>query len=162
MLIPNLPAHSRVWVFASNKLLSEAEIQDVSLLMSSFTAQWQSHGTQLLAAFEIIHECVLIVSVDESVEPPSGCSIDKVFRLLNQTNIDFFQRTLLWIPFCNSAKIITQEQAILQFKNAELNEESLVMNTLVETLDQARNQFYIPLKDSWIAQKITRYNQYEG
>lgn len=162
MLIPNLPAHSRVWVFASNKLLSEAEIQDVSMLMSSFTAQWQSHGTQLLAAFEIIHECVLIVAVDESVEPPSGCSIDKVFRLLNQTNIDFFQRTLLWIPFCNSAKIITQEQAILQFKNAELNEESLVMNTLVETLDQARNQFYIPLKDSWIAQKITRYNQYEG
>lgn len=162
MLIPNLPAHSRVWVFASNKLLSEAEIQDVSMLMGSFTAQWQSHGTQLLAAFEIIHECILIVAVDESVEPPSGCSIDKVFRLLNQTNIDFFQRTLLWIPFCNSAKIITQEQAILQFKNAELHEESLVMNTLVETLDQARNQFYIPLKESWIAQKITRYNQYEG
>jgi hypothetical protein len=140
MLIPNLPGHSRVWIFASNKLLSEAEIQDVSMLMNSFTAQWQSHGTQLIAA----------------------CSIDKVFRLLNQTNIDFFQRTLVWIPFCNSAKIITQEQAILQYKHGDLNQESLVVNTLVDTLDQAREQLYIPLKDSWIAQKITRYNQYEG
>jgi hypothetical protein len=82
--------------------------------------------------------------------------------LLNQTNIDFFQRTLVWIPFCNSAKIITQEQAILQYKHGDLNQESLVVNTLVDTLDQAREQLYIPLKDSWIAQKITRYNQYEG
>jgi hypothetical protein len=162
MLIPNLPGHSRVWIFASNKLLSEAEIQDVSMLMNSFTAQWQSHGTQLIAAFELIHDSILIVAVDESVEPPSGCSIDKVFRLLNQTNIDFFQRTLVWIPFCNSAKIITQEQAILQYKNGDLNQESLVVNTLVDTLIQAREQLYIPLKDSWIAQKITRYNQYEG
>ncbi len=162
MLIQNLPDHSRVWVFAANKILDESELNDVSLLMNSFVAQWQSHGSDLLAGFQLVHDCILIVAVDQSVEAPSGCSIDKVFRLLNQTNIDFFQRTLLWIPFCNTAKIITQEQAILNYKNGELNDESLVVNTLVETLAQARNQFYIPLKDSWISPKIKRYNQYEG
>ncbi len=162
MLIPNLPDHSRVWVFAANRILEESEIRDVELLMNSFVGQWQSHGTNLLAGFQLIHDSVLIVAVDQSVEAPSGCSIDKVFRLLNQTNIDFFQRTLLWVPFCNTAKIITQEQAILQYKNGELNDESLVVNTLVEDLLHARNQLYIPLKDSWIAQKIERYNQYEG
>jgi hypothetical protein len=162
MLIPNLPEHSRVWVFAANRILEESDLQDVKLLMNSFIAQWQSHGTDLLAGFQMMHDCLLVVAVDQSVEAPSGCSIDKVFRLLNQTNIDFFQRTLLWVPFCNSAKIITQEQAILQYKVGELNDESLVINTLAETLSQARNQLYIPLKDSWIYQKIKRYNQYEG
>lgn len=161
MLIPSLPGSSRVWVFAANRLLSESEIHDISFLMRSFTEQWKSHGSELSAGFEIIHESIIIVAVDESKEPPSGCSIDKVFRLLSQTNIDFFQRMLIWLPFCNSAKIITQEQAISQFKNNELTTESLVVNTLVETLDQARNQLYIPLSESWIAQKLERYTQYE-
>lgn len=161
MLIPNLPGSSRVWVFAANRLLTESEIHDISFLMRSFTEQWKSHGSDLSAGFEILHESVIIVGVDESKEPPSGCSIDKVFRLLSQTNIDFFQRMLLWIPFCNSSKVITQEQAISQYKIGELTNDSLIINTLVETLDQARNQLYIPISDSWIAQKLERYSQYE-
>ncbi len=161
MLIANLPGSSRVWVFAANRLLTESEIHDISFLMRSFTEQWKSHGSELTAGFEIIHESIVIIAVDESKESPSGCSIDKVFRLLSQTNIDFFQRMLLWIPFCNSSKVITQEQAISQFKIGELTNDSLVINTLVETLDQARNQLYIPISESWINQKLERYSQYE-
>jgi hypothetical protein len=57
--------------------------------------------------------------------------------------------------------VITQEQAISQYKVGELTNDSLIINTLVETLDQARNQLYIPISDSWIAQKLKRYSQYE-
>ena len=161
MLLEHLPDSSRVWIFAANRPLEESEIFDIKSLLKSFVDQWQSHGKDLCAGFEIIHESIIVVAVDESQEPPSGCSIDKVFRLLAQTNIDFLQRTLLWIPFCNTVKIITPELAINLFKSGELNEKSLIINTLVDTLEAARNQLYIPLGESWMAPKINRYNQYE-
>lgn len=161
MLIPHLPDTSRVWLFASSTLLTPEQVSEVSLLLKSFVEQWKSHGNELTAGFDIVHESIVIVAVDESQEVPSGCSIDKVFRLLQQTEIDFFQRTLLWIPFCNSVKIISPELALEQYTNGDLTDSSLVINSLIQTLGEARNNMYVPLSESWMAQRITRYKHYE-
>lgn len=158
MLLPNLPTHSRIWFFGANRILTEQEIQRLNSAMSSFVASWKAHGAQLSADFSIQHEAILIVGVDESIAPPSGCSIDKVFQLLKdfqlQTGIDFFQRTLIWEAFCNTTEIYTLESAKQALQSSRLKSNTLILNSLINKLDQARESLYVPLNESWAAPKL--------
>ena len=158
MLLPILPPHSRLWFFGANRILTEQEIETLGQTLSDFVATWKAHGAQLSADFTIQHEAIVIVGVDESVAPPTGCSIDKVFQLLKdfqvQTGVDFFQRTLLWEAFCNTTEIHSLENAKQALSYGKLKHNSLVVNMLIENLKDARESFYIPLNESWAASKL--------
>ena len=77
-----LPDSSRVWMFGAQRLMSEEEIQHLNHSLADFVSSWQAHGNPLTADFCILHRCVIVVAVEELQEAPSGCSIDKVFHLL--------------------------------------------------------------------------------
>jgi hypothetical protein len=158
VLLANLPSHSRLWFFGAHRTLSEHEIEILNEAMAAFVASWTAHGAQLSADFTIQHEAMLIVGVDETVAPPTGCSIDKVFQLLkdfqSKTGIDFFQRTLIWEAFCNTSEIYSVESAKQSIESGKLKSNSLIINTLITQLDQARESMYIPLNESWVAPKL--------
>jgi len=158
VLLPNLPPQSRLWFFGANRILTEQEIETLAKSLSDFVATWKAHGAQLSADFTIQHEAIVIVGVDESVAPPTGCSIDKVFQLLKdfqmQTNVDFFQRTLIWEAFCNTTEIYSLETAKQALVNGQLKSNSLIVNMLIERLKDARESFYISLNESWAATKL--------
>ncbi|MCL9980432.1 MAG: hypothetical protein NBV77_03205 [Bacteroidia bacterium] len=126
--------------------------------MSSFVATWTAHGAQLSADFSIQHEAILIVGVDESVAPPTGCSIDKVFQVLkdfqSQTGVDFFQRTLIWEAFCNTTEIYSLDSAKQALQEGRLKNNTLILNPLITHLSQARESMYVPLDESWAAPKL--------
>jgi hypothetical protein len=145
VLLANLPAHSRLWFFGAHRILSEHEIEVLNQAMSAFV-------------YSIQHEAILIVGVDESVAPPTGCSIDKVFQLLkdfqSQTGVDFFQRTLIWEAFCNTTEIYTIDTAKQALESGRLKSNTLILNPLITQLIQARESMYIPLNESWAAPKL--------
>jgi len=158
VLLSKLPAHSRIWFFGAQRLLSEIEIQKLEETLKIFVGQWKAHGAQLSADFEILHEAILIVGVDESVAPPTGCSIDKVFQLLKdfhvETGADFFQRTLIWEAFCNSSEIYSIDEAKIALSQGRLKDNTLIVNSLIQSLEAARESIYIPLNASWAAPKL--------
>jgi hypothetical protein len=158
VLLANLPAHSRLWFFGAHRILSEHEIEVLNQAMSAFVSSWKAHGAQLSADYSIQHEAILIVGVDESVAPPTGCSIDKVFQLLkdfqNQTGVDFFQRKLIWEAFCNTTEIYTIDTAKQALESGRLKSNTLILNPLITQLIQARESMYIPLNESWAAPKL--------
>lgn len=158
MLLANLPAHSRIWFFGAHRILTETEIALLQDAMSSFVASWTAHGAQLSADFSIQHEAILIVGVDESVAPPTGCSIDKVFQVLkdfqSQTGVDFFQRTLIWEAFCNTTEIYSLDSAKQALQEGRLKNNTLILNPLITHLSQARESMYVPLNESWAAPKL--------
>ncbi len=154
MMMPQMPGNSRVWCFGAAQVLSPLHLQDLSSKMDAFVADWQAHGADLSAAYTIIHDSFLIVAVDESITPPSGCSIDKVFKLLANFPIDFLQRLRIWQPFCNTAHVFNLEDAKLAFKEKQIDMHTLVLNPLVATLEEARENLYIPLSQSWAFSKI--------
>jgi len=90
MIISHLPNQSRTWFFGASRILTPKEIETLREDLHSLVSNWKSHGTRLSAGFEILHESIIIVAVDESIESPSGCSIDKVFGLLKDQDVDFF------------------------------------------------------------------------
>jgi hypothetical protein len=78
----SLPADARVWVFASDRPLRGA---DATLLLEEVDAwldQWKAHGAPLRSAREWRDDRFLAIGVDPTAEQASGCSIDALFRTL--------------------------------------------------------------------------------
>lgn len=155
MIIPHLPDNSRVWFFGSDVLLDAQQIEILSQKLGEFVSDWKAHGTDLRAGYALLHDSILIVAVDQSVAAPSGCSIDKVFKLLNDFPVDFLQRLMLWQPFCNTSKIFTINEAQKALMSKEIDVHTRVINSLIQTLGEARERLYIPLFESWAYAKIS-------
>ena len=156
MIISHLPNQSRTWFFGASRILTPKEIETLTEELHSLVSNWKSHGTHLSAGFEILHESIIIIAVDESIESPSGCSIDKVFGLLKDQDVDFFQRSLIWRPYCNTTEILTLGIYKELYAKKELFDDTLVINSLIENLQQARENLYIPFKSHWAFNKIKK------
>ena len=96
MSLQGLPDSSRIWLFAADRVLSESESEALQQDLMMFVAEWQAHGADLTAGFELRYGACLVIAVDESQAAPTGCSIDKAFRLLqrfgSEHKMDFFNR----------------------------------------------------------------------
>ena len=162
-LLPSMPDASRVWLFGAQRVMTPSEASNLETEMSQFVSGWQAHGKDLLAGFGLLFHSVLVVAVDESKEPPSGCSIDKVFKLLQlqqeKNGLDFFQRTLIWARFENDLRIFNQHSLLAAVQQGEVQLDTPVVNMLAPNLGAVRSAGWIPLNESWIAKKIARETQ---
>ena len=127
--------------------------------MVDFVSGWQAHGKGLTADFCLLHRCILIVAVDESKEAPSGCSIDKVFHLLQSQkekfDLDFFQRTLVWAMHKGELCIFNKQEIQAGLDSGEMNGEMKVFNMLSDRLGELTSGgMMLPLIESWIAPKL--------
>src|SRR5436309_2078988 len=79
-----LPDSARVWVFASDKALSGDAADRLLAAVDEFLSGWAAHGTPLRCARDWRDGRFLAVGVDVAAENASGCSIDGLFRALQQ------------------------------------------------------------------------------
>src|SRR5205809_8131714 len=79
-----MPADARVWVFASDRPLEGVEAAVLLEEVDRFLDQWQAHGTPLRCARDWRDDRFLAIGVDPTAEQASGCSIDGLFRRLQQ------------------------------------------------------------------------------
>ena len=154
MSLERLPDNSRVWFFGSDRLLNDEEKSSLSIELQEFVSSWKAHGAELAASFEILHDCILIVAVDENVTPPTGCSIDKVFKLLEKQASNWFNRLLIWRAFCNTAKIYTVDELQLALEAGEVDRDTVIINSTVRSLTEVRKCLYISINDSWVSSKL--------
>lgn len=75
---------SRIWVYSSSRPFSEHEQGLIRAALQTFCEGWGTHGKGMYTSFEILHEQLLVLAVDESQLGASGCSIDASVRALRQ------------------------------------------------------------------------------
>ncbi|MGY0407803.1 MAG: ABC transporter ATPase, partial [Polaribacter sp.] len=80
----NLPNNSRVWVYQSDREFNPTEIEFISEKAVAFINQWTRHGDDLKGSFTIKYNRFLVLAVDESFNPVSGCSIDSSVHFIRQ------------------------------------------------------------------------------
>lgn len=156
MSVQHLPDSSRVWVFFANKPLTEDATTQLHAALEQFVQGWKAHGSQLTAGYEILASTAVIVAVDESAAAPSGCSIDKAFRLLTEFgashNIDFFNRLLLTTA---AGTVYTQAEAKAAIEAGTLHNDTSVFNPMIQTLSDMKTKFTIPFSSHWLAARLT-------
>lgn len=77
-----LPDSSRIWLYASSRKFSAAEQEVIRKTLLDFCTDWVNHGKKMSSSFEILHEQLLVLAVDENQLGASGCSIDSSVRTL--------------------------------------------------------------------------------
>jgi hypothetical protein len=105
--------------------------------------------------------------VDESQTPPSGCSIDKVFRLLQEfgsvNGLDFFKRTLTARKKAKGLEILNLGDLKQAYTSGDLRAEDLVYNTQIDKLAMLHSQLLIPFSQHWMGKKwVEEHMQHEG
>jgi hypothetical protein len=158
--IEQMPDDSRVWIYQANRALTAAEIQQVASILAAFCDQWAAHQVALQTSFSIDHNRFVVLAVNERASAPSGCSIDSsvhVLKSLEQTlGIDFFSRSE--IAFSENGEIMVHPIQNLKnlFASGRLNENSLALNSLVQTLGEWRNQGTVKVSDTWLKRYIPK------
>jgi hypothetical protein len=157
MYIPfdQLPARSRVWIYQSNRTLTEEEVEQVKPLLVRFVEEWTSHGQRLQASAEILHRQFLVLANNEDVSSPSGCSIDASVRFVKELEqhlgVSFFDRTQLAFLQDEQVKLVPLSQVKEKIASGEVQEESLYFDNLVSDYGNLQTAWLKPARQSWLA-----------
>jgi len=148
LVFENFPSNSRVWLYQANRALTATEIDWLSFEMEQFVKEWAAHGTKLWADGSVLNPYFVAFVVDESVTPPSGCSIDSSVKFLKavgvELGIDFFTR----MKVCQDNNGAIQQIDFAEFKEGQLNGEELIYDALISTLEELTTAWPRKLKES--------------
>lgn len=75
-----LPGSARLWCFGTDRPPGSRETARLLDEMRLFLRDWTAHRESLVAAYDWRCQRFLLVAVDESAAPASGCSIDALLR----------------------------------------------------------------------------------
>ena len=149
----NLPKHSRVWIYQSDREFTSHEIQIISQKTIDFIDQWTRHGSDLKGSFQIKYKRFLVLAVDEGFNNVSGCSIDSSVRFIqeieNQLNVDMMNKMNISFREGEDIKILKMNLFKAMVLEHRITSDTIVFNNMVATVDQLESDWEVPLTDSW-------------
>ena len=148
-----LPDESKIWIYQSNRKLSDAEIAEIEEDLKAFIEEWSAHGTSLEASFLIKYNRFIILAVNQEVQQATGCSIDSSvdfiqqleskygIDLLDKMNVTYKQGEFLTHKSLLDFKRMAKEKAV--------SENTIVFNNLVNTIEEWKENWEVPASESW-------------
>jgi hypothetical protein len=145
---------ARIWIYQADRQFTEQEKNQIENSAKEFLDGWAAHGNPLSSSFSILHNKFLVISVDESYNMASGCSIDAsvalVRRLEEQLSLNFFDRSK--VAFLSNGEIFQSSMTDLKemISEGKINSETITFNNLVANVDQLNNQWKTPAGETWL------------
>jgi hypothetical protein len=160
LLDNNFHPDSRVWVYQGSRIFSLNEALEIEELLKEFTRQWKSHGTPVKGEAHLFFGQFIVLIADETATGVSGCSTDSSVRLIKDIEqrfkVNMFDRTTLAFILKEKVELLPLSHLQHAFKNGFINNETLYFNNLVQTKKELETKWIIPVKDSWVANKISQ------
>lgn len=145
--------HSRVWVYQSDKELTDEQATGLLNRLNKFAAEWTAHNHQLKAKAEVRYNRFLILIVDESQAGASGCSIDKSVNFMKgierEFGINLFDR--FNFAYRDGEKVLSASRHEFEelLKSGAIGNNTIVFNNLVLTLADLETKWEVPFEESW-------------
>jgi hypothetical protein len=140
-----LPDDARIWIFGADKPLNGAVVDSMLAEVDSYLDQWKAHGFPLL-----------IIGIDPTVEQASGCSIDGLFRALQQ-----LQKTtgaqivgggrVFYRDASGATHSVPRDEFTTLTSAGKIGPRTPVFDTSLTRLDAWKTRFEQPLAESWAA-----------
>lgn len=136
-----------------------SEALEIEELLNKFTAEWRSHGAEVDAYGNLFFGQFLVLMADETRAGVSGCSTDSSVRFVKALGehfkVDFFSRTNLAFVVKEKVQVLPMNQLPYALQNGFVNGYTLYFNNLVQTKKELEESWIVPVKDSWLARKLT-------
>ncbi|AMR34221.1 ABC transporter ATPase [Mucilaginibacter sp. PAMC 26640] len=146
-------SHTRVWIYQSDRKLTDAETLQIQVQLDNFTTGWTAHNNQLKAKAEIRYNRFLILFVDESQAGASGCTIDKSVNFMKQLEpqfgINLFDRFNLAYRDGEEIVSVPRHQFEELLKEGKIGTSTIVFNNMAQNLSDLQTKWEVPFKDSW-------------
>ena len=144
---------SRIWIFQSNQLISNIDIESLEKKIDAFLSSWTSHGNHLMVASKIKYNLFIIIALDESCSTASGCSIDKLVNFIknieNEYQISLLDRLDLSYRDKNKISVLRLDDFKRKILEKKINNDTIVFNNLINLKSDLTNNWEIPLNRSW-------------
>lgn len=148
-----MPPNAKVWVYQSNRKLTDSEVEKIVNSGLAFIDQWAAHGANLKASFDVLYNLFIILSVDEQQAMASGCSIDSSVRFIKSIeqnlHINLFDRLQVAYRKDNNISICSLSEFEKLAEQGIVNESTIVFNNMVTTKAAFDSDWEVPLKQSW-------------
>ena len=156
--ISTLAPNSRVWIYQSDRLFSQEEVNEINLVLENFCHQWAAHGKPLKSFAKVYYNCFVVLMVDESNVTASGCSIDssvKVIReIMSKYKVDLLNRMIFAYLEDGEVKLSNRPDFIQKLKQGDISDDTIVFNNLVKDKLDFETQWKLPLAQSWHKQLV--------
>ncbi len=153
MKISNLAPDSKIWIYQANRELTDIEVAEITNKGAEFISTWNTHGSMLKAAIEVLHNQFVVFAIDENQAKASGCSIDKSVAFIReiQDNYDVILLDRMQIAYKSENGVNTIPLAEFEslLKSGDLTENTIVYNNLVGTKAEFDASWETPVKESW-------------
>ncbi|NOQ74498.1 MAG: hypothetical protein GQ574_20980 [Crocinitomix sp.] len=152
--LAHLADHARIWIFQSDRFLTAHECEEINKAMHEFIPNWASHGNDLYGGFALEKALFLIVGVDETKSPASGCSIDSLTRVVKdlgaKLNINFFNRlAIAYEDGQGKIEIVSMADFKRMLTENKVDSNTIVFNNLVNTRADFDSKWRTSVQSSW-------------
>ena len=153
---------ARVWIYQSNRMLSEAEIGRIEKEATVFLSEWTAHGATLHASAKVFHNQFLVIALDEDINQASGCSIDGSVAFVKQQEQvlgnSFFDRTQVAFLLEGKVHLTAMSEVKEKIKNGSIGRDTLTFNNLVTSKQDLEAQWVTPAKETWLKRYFQESN----
>lgn len=162
MYVPfeELPATARIWIYQSDKKLTDETIQTISDNLLSFTNDWAAHNQPLKASYQVMFNWFVVLAVDEQYNEASGCSIDTSVHVMKQIGqrlkIDFFNRTNVAFLKKHEVTIIPLSGLTHALEHELWNGQTTVFNNAVHTKGEYQSHWMVTASETWLKRYLVK------
>jgi hypothetical protein len=150
-----LDRNSRLWVYQADRPFNEEEKQFILQNGKAFVDSWTAHNKALNASIEIKYNQFIVLAVDETKAPATGCSIDKsvhfVKALENELKINLLDKSKIAFLKNDAISLENLPSIKLKVESDEITSDLLTFNNMVTTKGDFESNWLIPATESWMA-----------
>jgi len=158
-LVPfdTLPPESRLYAFNAERALADVDMELLRENLERFLQDWTAHRKELTVGYDLrLHQFILI-AIDESKLPPSGCSIDTLMRFLRDLGAHMRVELLDSPDICfldsDIVRCVNRAQFAALAEHGDVGPDTIVFdNTISRLRDLNEGRWQIPAARSWHGQ----------
>ena len=158
MIPEDFDNNSRVWVYQSNRPFTISEALEIEELLEDFCKVWNSHGSEVKCYANLFFGNFIIIMADETNIKVGGCSTDSSLRFIKKIEADYnvklLNRQMLAFIVKENIRLIPLSKVNSSIEEDIITPDTLYFNNTILTKKELLKNWIIPVKDSWLAQRI--------
>jgi hypothetical protein len=163
----SLPDSSRIWVFGSDRPVTGDAATRLLAEVDQFLEEWRAHDQPLRCGRLWSDNRFLVVGVDQSDANASGCSIDGLFRRLQQLEREIGARLVgsgrvYYRDHSGVAQSVARADLDDLVARGELGPDTAVFDTSITDLGEWRERFERPARKTWVGELLAGGRRAEG
>jgi hypothetical protein len=165
LLPSDFPENARVWIYQSSRAFIEKEQHEINEQLAQFYEQWTAHGAPVKGWAKVLFGQFIIIMADETLVHVSGCSTDASVKVIKsierQYSVNMFDRLSITFLRKGKAEMLPLNQVQYAIDKGFIDGDTYLFNNVVYTKAELLERWLIPIKKSWLAERVTLANQKE-